>query len=97
MTMAPNFDTYDAANEMRDAGFEEKKVGVLLKILKQTSRDDHLVTKEDLDNRINQLEDKMNGKFVQLEQRMTIRLGGLILGTGAVLGLLARYLPPVAG
>ena len=93
MTMAHSFDTYDAATRMKKAGFDEGKVEVLLTLLKETSRDDHLVTKEYLDHRLDHFENRL----IQLEQRMVIKIGGLIVATGAVLSLIARYLPPVAG
>lgn len=83
MTMTQYFDTHRAATKLKEAGFEETKVEALIDILRDTSKDDHLVTREYLDNRL-----------LQTEQRMTIKLGGLIIAAATVLGLVARYLPP---
>ncbi|MBD1203634.1 MAG: hypothetical protein H9533_05800 [Rhodobacteraceae bacterium] len=83
MTMTQYFDTHRAATKLKQAGFEETKVEALIDILRDTSKDDHLVTREYLDNRL-----------LQTEQRMTIRLGGLIIAAATILGLVARYLPP---
>ena len=83
MTMTQYFDTHRAATKLKQAGFEETKVEALIDILRDTSKDDHLVTREYLDNRL-----------LQTEQRMTIKLGGLIIAAATILGLVARYLPP---
>lgn len=83
MTMATFFDTHRAATRLKSAGFEESKVDALIDILRDAAQDDHLVTKGDLDN-----------AMVQLEQRMVIKLGGLIIAAATVLGVVARYLPP---
>lgn len=83
MTMTQYFDTHRAATKLKQAGFEETKVEALIDILRDTSKDVHLVTREYLDNRL-----------LQTEQRMTIRLGGLIIAAATILGLVARYLPP---
>ena len=94
MTMTPYFDTHRAATKLKHAGFEEDKVEALIDILRDTAKDDHLVTREYLDMRLKRMEDRIDAGFIQAEQRMTIKLGGLILAAAAVLGAVARYLPP---
>jgi hypothetical protein len=83
MTMTQYFDTHRAATKLKQAGFEETKVEALIDILRDTAKDEHLVTREYLDNRL-----------LQTEQRMIIKLGGLIVAAATILGLVARYLPP---
>ena len=94
MTMTQYFDTHRAATKLKQAGFEETKVEALIDILRDTSKDDHLVTREYLDMRMTNLEERLDGRFIQIEQRMTIKLGGLIIAAATILGLVARYLPP---
>ena len=90
MTMATFFDTHRAATRLKSAGFEESKVDALIDILRDAAQDDHLVTKGDLRNEMREVRDAM----IQLEQRMVIKLGGLIIAAATVLGVVARYLPP---
>ena len=90
MTMTQYFDTHRAATKLKQAGFEETKVEALIDILRDTAKDEHLVTRSDLQSEMR----AMRSELVQLEQRMTIKLGGLIVAAATILGLVARYLPP---
>ena len=83
MTMIHHFDTNQFAKRLRTAGFEDQQVETLLDLARESQPKD-MVTKEYFDNGL-----------VQLEQRMIIKIGGLIVAAGTVLGLLGRYLPLV--
>ena len=71
MTAVP-FDTLKAARNLRAAGFEEGQAQVLVETLSSGIGDD-LVTKAYLDIR-----------FDSLEQRMTLKLGGVIVAAVGV-------------
>jgi BMFP domain-containing protein YqiC len=58
----------------------------------QAVKSDVLSIKKDLEH----LEHRMNSRFVQLEQHMTIKLGGMLLAVLTIGVALIKYLPPAA-
>jgi hypothetical protein len=79
------FDTLKYVNTLKKAGFTpelaEAQAGALSDVLEVNLKE--LATKGDLA----QLEQRIDSKFVQLEQRMTIKLGAM-MAVGAVVALL---------
>ena len=59
------FDTLEATRRLRDAGFDEKQAEVVVRVLSESH--ERLVTSEHFD-----------AKMESLEQRLIIKLGGII-------------------
>ncbi|MDR2012004.1 MAG: CCDC90 family protein [Rhodanobacter sp.] len=88
---AITFDTLKYANTLKAAGIPseqaEAQAGALSDVLEINLKD--LVTKEYLDTRLANLEQRTEARFVQLEQRMTIKLGTMLAAAvGAVVALM---------
>lgn len=74
MTAVP-VDTLKLARRLEAAGFTPSQAAGAAEALAETASGADMVTKDHLDNRL-----------IQLEQRMTIKLGGLIVvATGVIL------------
>lgn len=70
------FDTLDATRRLRDAGFDEKQAESVVRVLSESQ--ERLVTREHFDS-----------KLESLEQRMTIKLGGImVVATGVIIAAL---------
>jgi len=70
------FDTLEFTRKLRDAGFDEKQVETVVRVLAESQ--EKLVTREHFD-----------AKLEALELRLTIKLGGLI---AAGIGIIAAIL-----
>ncbi|MDR2196237.1 MAG: CCDC90 family protein [Gallionellaceae bacterium] len=87
------FDTLKYANALKAAGVEprqaEAQAGALSEVLEVSHKE--LATKGDvaaLKNDITALEHRMDSRFIQLEQRMTIKLGTMLtVAVGATVAL----------
>lgn len=78
-------DTYEAVKALQDAGVREDQAKVIVSLVKQGSGyAQDLVTKQDLEEGLQNLEQRMIARMTILEQRMTIRLGLMMF---AVAGL----------
>ena len=78
-------DTYEAVRALRDAGMREDQARAIVSLVKQGSGyAQDLVTKRDLEEGLQNLEQRMTAKMTILDQRMTIRLGLMMF---AVAGL----------
>ena len=83
------FDTPKLAHRLRDSESPDGQARAIAEAFKNASGDAELATKAD----IVRLEYKLETGTAMLEQRMTIKLGGLIVAaTGLILAAL-RYLP----
>ena len=91
MTVA--FDTLRAARRLRDeAGFDERQAGVLVDTFAE-GMTETLATKSDVDSLRSDLgktETKLQGQMRELEQRMTIRLGAMMVGAVALIVALIK-------
>ena len=81
------FDTLKFANRLKSAGVlpehAEAEAEALSEVFEANLKE--LATKED----IKHLEERLDGKLIQLEQRMTIKLGALmVIAVGAVATLI---------
>ena len=79
--MTAAFDTLRAARRLRDEdGFDEKQAGILVDTFTE-SMGESLATKVDLEK----TEATLRGESRELEQRMTIRLGVMMVGAVALI------------
>jgi len=94
--VAITFDTLKFANTLKEAGVPsaqaEAEASALSEVLEVNLKE--LVTKEDLHREFESLRREMmtgfvqvDSRFIQLEQRLIIKLGGLILSIGIVAAL----------
>ena len=78
-------DTLRASRRLQEAGFEEAQADALVGVLADDLADS-VATKSD----ITLLEERLNARINALEQRMIIRLGGLVaLATGLIIAAIA--------
>ena len=90
--MSVAFDTLQAARRLRDeGGFDEKQAGILVATFAE-GMSEGLASKADLEKTESVLRSEIGGlrsDMEKLEQRMTIRLGGMLaVGLGIVVALL---------
>ena len=90
-----NFDTLKAAKSLQDAGFEalqaEAVVGMVTHALSEG-----LATKEDvrdLKSSIKALDVKIDNGLNNVIQKLTILLGGIVITSVTLLGVLSRVFP----
>ena len=84
--MSVAFDTLRAARRLRDeAGFDERQAGILVDTFAE-GMTETLATKADLDK----TETRLQGQMRELEQRMTIRLGAMMVGAVALIVALIK-------
>jgi len=85
--VAITFDTLKYANRLKAAGAEsriaEAEAEALAEVFELNLKE--VATREDLKQMEERLNEKMDTRFLQLEQRMIIKLGGLmVVAIGAV-------------
>ena len=85
--VAITFDTLKYANRLKAAGAEsriaEAEAEALAEVFELNLKE--VATREDLKQMEERLNEKMDTRFIQLEQRMIIKLGGLmVVAIGAV-------------
>lgn len=83
MAMAATFDTLTYAKKLKAAGFTEEQAEAQADALRAVV-DENLATKADVI--------ALKRDLKELEQRITIRLGGLIVAATAVLSVLIKLL-----
>ena len=80
------FDTLRAARKLRDeGGFDEKQAAILVDTFAE-GMGETLATKADL----KETETLLQGQMRELEQRMTIRLGAMMVGAVALIVALIK-------
>jgi hypothetical protein len=85
--VAITFDTLKYANRLKAAGAEsriaEAEAEALAEVFELNLKE--VATRDDLKQMEERLNEKMDARFLQLEQRMIIKLGGLmVIAIGAV-------------
>ena len=85
--VAITFDTLKYANRLKAAGAEsriaEAEAEALAEVFELNLKE--VATRDDLKQMEERLNEKMDARFLQLEQRMIIKLGGLmVVAIGAV-------------
>ncbi|TAN52942.1 MAG: DUF1640 domain-containing protein [Methylococcaceae bacterium] len=88
------FDTLRFSRRLKDAGVlpaqAEAEAEALAEVLEVNLKD--LATKEDLKREIDLLRRDMDARFIQLEQRMVIKLGGLMVLAVGIVATLVKLL-----
>ncbi|OWJ75035.1 DUF1640 domain-containing protein [Haematobacter genomosp. 1] len=79
-----HFDTHQFARKLKTAGFGDEQVDVLIGLAVESTPKE-LVTKSDLKSEMN-----------LLEHRLTLKIGGMIVGAVAIFAAIGRFLPNVA-
>ena len=96
------FDTHEFFNELKSAGFSEQQAETITKLqkaavstLEQARHEydlDNLVTNQSQDNRLREMELRMDSRFLELENRLVKWAIGLALGQVAVIAALVKLL-----
>ncbi len=91
MAAAIAFDTHTYVKKLIGVGFSEEQAEVQAETLIALV-EDRLVTKHDFEIRITQLETKIERDLKELEMRLVIRLGGLLVVAVGVMTALQKLL-----
>ena len=97
------FDTHEFFNELKNAGFSEQQAETITKLQKAAVAStleqarieydlDHLVTNQSLDNRLREMELRLDSRFLELENKLVKWGIGLALGQIAVIAALIKLL-----
>ena len=88
------FDTLKYANRLKEAGVDPRIAETEAELLSEALDINlkELATKEDLKREINSLEQKLGNEITQLEQRMTIKLGGMMVLAISVVAVMVKLL-----
>ncbi|MDP2902077.1 MAG: DUF1640 domain-containing protein [Methylovulum sp.] len=100
---AITFDTHEFFNELKLAGFSEQQAETITRLqkaavsstLEQARHEcdlDNLVTNKSLDNRLREVELRMDTRFLELENKLVKWGIGLALGQVAVIAALVKLL-----
>ncbi|MGR9014826.1 MAG: DUF1640 domain-containing protein [Gammaproteobacteria bacterium] len=91
---AITFDTLKYANRLKSAGVPDKQAEAEAEALSEALEVNlkELVTKEDLHHEIESLRREMNSGFIQVEQRLVIKLGGLMALSIGIVAALVKLL-----
>ena len=82
------FDTHEAVTILKKVGFVEQQAKALVNTVKKAQAVTDLVTKADLDSVASDLRHEMR----ELEHRLIIRLGGMLVIAVGVLAVLIKIL-----
>ena len=94
-----NFDTLKAAKSLQDAGFEapqaEAVVGMVTHALSEglATKEDVRDLKSSLQSSIDALDVKIDNGLNNVIQKLTILLGGIVIGSITLLSVLSRVFP----
>ncbi len=97
------FDTHEFFNELKNAGFSEQQAETITKLQKAAVAStleqarieydlDHFVTNQSLDNRLREMELRLDSRFLELENKLVKWGIGLALGQIAVIAALVKLL-----
>ncbi|MCK9395909.1 MAG: DUF1640 domain-containing protein [Methylobacter sp.] len=91
---AITFDTLKYANRLKSAGVPDKQAEAEAEALSEALEVNlkELVTKEDLHHEIESLRREMLSGFIQVEQRLVIKLGGLTALSIGIVAALVKLL-----
>ena len=86
-------DTLKLAEDLKEGGFNEKQTATLVDLGRDLSNQtlEKVATKDDL----GALEERIDHKFESLEQRMTIKLGAMIVVAVGLIVMIDRLFPAV--
>jgi hypothetical protein len=91
---AITFDTLKYANRLKSAGVPDKQAEAEAEALSEALEVNlkELVTKEDLHREIESLRREMSAGFIQVEQRLVIKLSGLMALSISIVAALVKLL-----
>jgi len=91
---AITFDTLKYANKLKSAGVPDKQAEAEAEALSEALEVNlkELVTKEDLHREIESLRREMSAGFIQVEQRLVIKLGTLMAFSIGIVAALVKLL-----
>ncbi len=78
------FDTLKFVRKLRESGFEEKQAEGIADAFKEASSEADFATKRDIE--------RLEGLMREIEQRMTIKLGGMLMAGIAIVATLVKLL-----
>lgn len=93
---AITFDTHKFVRTLKDAGVPESQAEAFSEAIKEAQGEADLATKRDIDDLrrdIDVLHSDMDARFIQTEQRLVIKLGGLMVLSIGVVAALVKLLP----
>jgi len=85
---ATTFDTHKFVRALKDAGVPESQAEAFSEAFKEAQGEADLATKRDIDV----LRHDMDSRFIQTEQRLVIKLGGLMALSIGVVAALVKLL-----
>lgn len=87
---AITFDTLKFANRLKSVGVPDKQAEAQAEVLSEALEVNlkELVTKDDLLH----LEERLDSRLIQMEQRLTIKLGGMMVVAVGVVAALVKLL-----
>ena len=83
--VATTFDTLSYAKKLQDLGFTKEQAEGFAQLQRELI-DERLATKQDL----RELETRLDNKIEKLEYRLTIRLGGMMAASIAIVAALVK-------
>jgi hypothetical protein len=92
---AITFDTHKFVRTLKDAGVPESQAEAFSEAFKEAQGEADLATKRDIDDLrrdIDVLRHDMDSRFIQTEQRLVIKLGGLMALSIGVVAALVKLL-----
>ena len=85
------FDTLAIAKQLAAGGFSVQQAETLTSTLREAGREDHLVTREYLDERLHGMEKRVDEKLETLGLRLTVKLGAMMFAGFGFLAALKFY------
>ena len=85
---AITFDTHKFVRKLKDAGFEEKQAEAVADAFRDAQAETETATRHDL----KELELTLKAEMQAMEYRMTIKLGGMMAASVAIVAALVRLL-----
>jgi len=82
------FDTHRFVRKLKDAGFEEKQAEAVADAFRDAQAEAESATRHDL----KELELSLKAEMQAMEYRMTIKLGGMMAASVAIVAALVRLL-----
>ena len=86
------FDTHEAVKALTEAGFSETQAESVVSTVRHAIGSD-LATKSYLENGLQAIKSELQAEVKELELRLTLRLGGLMIAVGGLVVALIKLLP----
>ena len=86
------FDTHQAVKALTEAGFSETQAEAVVSTVRDAIGS-YLATKSDFENELQIVKSDLQAELKDLELRLTLRLGGLMIAVGGLVVALVKLLP----